>query len=265
MIIDFHAHIFTDALAPKAREVLIKNAGDAYTHCTDMTKSGLIAYMDAHGIDKSVVLPIVTKQHQTVTINEWAKSICDDRIISFGSIFPHTDDYKRDIDLVCSLGLKGIKLHPEYQEFDVDDEKMLPIYEYALNKGLIIVWHAGYDPIGTPPYRSDPKMFAYVAGRMQGGVLVAAHLGGQEQWEDVERYLAGKKNVWLDTSMASKFCPKDLFVDIVRKHGVDRVLFASDSPWSEAGVEVERLRTYGFTQEEQELIFHRNAEKLLGL
>ena len=264
MVMDFHTHILTDDLAPKAREVLIKDAGNAYTHCTDMTKGGLLAYMDAHGIDKSVVLPIVTKQHQTVTINEWARSICDDRITAFGSIFPHTNDYKRDIDLVCSLGLKGIKLHPEYQYFDVDDEHMMPIYEYALKKGLMIVWHAGYDPIGTPPYRSNPAMFAYVADRMQGGVLVAAHLGGQSQWEDVLRNLVGK-NIYLDTSMASKFCPRELFEQIVKAHGADNVLFASDSPWSEAGVEVERLKSYDFTDEEKEMIFHGNAERLLGL
>ena len=135
MLIDFHAHIFTDALAPKARAVLMENSHGAYTHCTDMTLGGLLGYMNAHGVDKSVVLPIVTKQHQTETINRWAASINDgDRIVSFGSVFPHTDDYRRDIDLVVSLGLKGIKLHPEYQAFDADEEGLMPLYEYAAEK-----------------------------------------------------------------------------------------------------------------------------------
>ena len=79
MIIDFHAHIFTDALAPKAQAALIENSHHAYSHCTDMTERGLLAYMDAHGIDISVVLPIVTKPHQTATINNWAASVNGDR------------------------------------------------------------------------------------------------------------------------------------------------------------------------------------------
>lgn len=265
MLIDFHAHIFTDALAPKARAVLMENSHGAYTHCTDMTLGGLLGYMNAHGVDKSVVLPIVTKQHQTETINRWAASINDgDRIVSFGSVFPHTDDYRRDIDLVVSLGLKGIKLHPEYQAFDADEESLMPLYEYAAEKGLIIVWHAGYDPIGTPPYRSNPHMFARLADRLAGAKLVAAHLGGQEQWEDVYDVLAGR-DIYLDTSMASKYCPQALFEAIVEKHGADKILFASDSPWSDAAEEVKRLKTYNFTSDKLEKMFHLNAEKLLGL
>ena len=267
MLIDFHAHIFADALAPRARAVLMENSHGAYTHCTDMTLGGLTAYMDAHGVDKSVVLPIVTKQRQTETINKWAASINDgEKIVAFGGIFPHTDDYKRDIDLVVSLGLKGIKLHPEYQEFVADEKELFPVYEYALDKGLIIVWHAGYDPIGTPPYRSDPFMFARIVGAFPGcgDKLVAAHLGGQSQWEDVYDTLAGRE-IMLDTSMASKYCPQDLFEAIVEKHGADRVLFASDSPWSDAAEEKARLETYSFTAEEKELIFHANAERVLGI
>ena len=136
MLIDFHAHIFADALAPRARAVLMENSHGAYTHCTDMTLGGLTAYMDAHGVDKSVVLPIVTKQRQTETINKWAASINDgEKIVAFGGIFPHTDDYKRDIDLVVSLGLKGIKLHPEYQEFVADEKELFPVYEYRPGQG----------------------------------------------------------------------------------------------------------------------------------
>ncbi len=127
MLIDFHAHIFADALAPRARAVLMENSHGALhpLHGHDLS-AALTAYLDAHGVDKSVVLPIVTKQRQTETINKWAASINDgEKIVAFGGIFPHTDDYKRDIDLVVSLGLKGIKLHPEYQEFVADEKEFV--------------------------------------------------------------------------------------------------------------------------------------------
>lgn len=264
MIIDFHAHIFTDALAPKAQAALIENSHHAYSHCTDMTERGLLAYMDAHGIDISVVLPIVTKPHQTATINNWAASVNGDRLVAFGSLYPLAGTWKEDVDSICALGLKGIKLHPEYQHFDVDDEALFPFYEYAFSKGLIVLWHAGYDPFGIPPYRSNPRKFAALADRFKGGKMVVAHLGGQEQWVEAADVLAGK-DVRMDTSMASKYCPRDLFEFIVKKHGSDKILFASDSPWSAAAEEAERLRGYDFDEEELENIFHRTAEKLLGI
>lgn len=264
MVIDFHTHIFNDELAPKARAALLKNSHNAYRHCTDMTRGGLLSYMDAHGIDKSVVLSIATKPTQTEKINAWAASVNDDRLIAFGSVYPLGDNWKKDIDAVVSYGLKGIKLHPEYQNFDVDDERVFPLYDYAFSKGLIVLWHAGYDPIGTPPYRSNPRRFAVLADRFDGAKMVVAHLGGQEQWVEVAEFLAGK-NVWMDTSMATQYCPKDLFEFIVKKHGADRVVFASDSPWSDTAEAAEMIRNCDFTPEDKEKILHGTAEKLLGL
>lgn len=264
MVIDFHTHIFNDALAPKARAALMANSHGAYAHCTDMTRAGLLLYMDAHGIDRSVVLSIATKPSQTAKINAWAESIADDRLIPFGALYPLCDSWKADIDDIVARGFKGIKLHPEYQDFYVDDERLFPVYEYAFSKGLIILWHAGYDPIGVPPYRSNPRRFAALAGRFDGAKMVIAHLGGQEQWVETAEFLAGK-NVYMDTSMATKYCPKDLFEFIVKKHGADRILFASDSPWSDTAEAADMIRSCAFTEEDKEKILHGTAEKLLGI
>lgn len=107
MVIDFHTHIFNDELAPKARAALLKNSHNAYRHCTDMTRGGLLSYMDAHGIDKSVVLSIATKPTQTEKINAWAASVNDDRLIAFGSVYPLGDNWKRTSTLSCRTDLKG--------------------------------------------------------------------------------------------------------------------------------------------------------------
>lgn len=264
MIIDFHTHAFPDQIAERAISSLVKGCNGEYIPCSDGTLSGLVNNMDRFGVDISVLQPVITKPSHTVTLNKWAKENTCDRVISFGGIHPATDDYKRDIDFVCELGLPGIKLHPEYQQFIVDAPEMLKIYDYALSKGLIILFHAGYDPAYPPPIHSSPKMFADISKQMQGGVIVAAHLGGQRQWDEVEEYLAGTK-VYLDTSMGMDYYSHEQFLRIVEKHGADKILFGSDAPWSRAGEEIEALNSLPLSQDEKDLILYKNAKKLLNI
>lgn len=264
MVIDFHTHVFPDDLAEKALSALLTGIEYSFTPVNNATVSGLLKNMDAWNIDISVVQPVITKQSQMKKTNEWAISICSDRIVSFGSIYPHTDNYKRDIDFVAGLGLKGLKFHAEYQNFTIDEEKMLKIYDYALSKDLIILHHAGVNPGMPMPYKSSPQQLAKIVDSMKGGVIIAAHLGGHAQWDDVEKYLVGKK-IYLDTSMGFEYFSDDQFLRIVKNHGADKVLFASDSPWSSAGAEMEHLMALPIPESEKNNILGDNARKLLNL
>ncbi len=264
MTIDFHTHAFPDALAKKAMEVLTGNLTVDITPARDGTIASLIERLDEWNIDKALIAPIVTKPTQIKTLNEWAASVNGERIISFGSIFPNSGNYKKEIDFVCSLGLKGIKLHAEYQDFVLDSPEMLKIHDYALSKGLIILHHAGEDKGMPPPYKTSPKQFAHVVDEMQGGVIVAAHLGGHEMWEDVYSLLCGK-NIYFDTSMGFEYYGKEMFKKIVQKHGADKILFGSDSPWSYADKDLEALRSCGLNDKELELIESGNAKRILHI
>ncbi len=264
MVIDFHTHAFPDAIAERAIAGLVKSSGGLYPNCADGTVSGLLGNMEKFGIDISVVQPVITKVSQTKTLNEWARGICSDKLISFGGIHPDTDNYKADIDFVCSLGLKGLKFHVEYQNFVLDDPKMLKIYDYAFEKGLIVLHHAGFDPAYPPPYRSSPKQFANVAKQMRGGVLVAAHLGGQKQWDEVEEHIVGT-GIYLDTSMGFGYYSREQFLRIVRGHGADKILFGSDSPWSRADEEISAIRSLPISEGDKEKILSGNAKRLLGI
>lgn len=264
MVIDFHAHAFPDALAPRAIDSLFKACGMTLFPVSDGTVSGLTRKMDEYGVDVSVLQPVITKLSQTKSLNEWAAGCQSERIISFGGIFPHTDDYKRDIDFVCSLGLRGLKFHAEYQGFSLDEPKMMKIYDYAFDRGLVILHHAGYDPAFNPPYRTSPKQFRNVVRAMRGGVMIAAHFGGQSQWDDVEKYLVGE-SIYLDTSMGQNYYPKEQFMRIVRAHGADKILFASDSPWSCAGKEIASINSLALTEEEKKQIFSQNAKRVLNI
>lgn len=264
MVIDFHTHAFHDKIADWVIQSLIESSKDECSPCSDGTVDGLLKNMDEFGVDISVVQTIVTKAKNTEVQNIWAKEISCDRIISFGGIHPKTDDYKRDIDHICSLGLPGIKFHPEFQQFHIDDPKMLKMYDYALSKGLIILFHAGEDPSYQPPFHSSPQQFSRISKEMKGGVIVAAHLGGEKQWDDVEKYLVGT-DIYLDTSMGMNYYPHEQFVRIVKNHGADKILFGSDSPWTKANEEIRALNSLPLTQEEKDLILYKNAKRILNI
>lgn len=264
MVIDFHTHVFPDTLAERAISSLVSSGGGKFSPCHNGTVDGLLTNMNKWNIDISVVQPVITKQSQTKSTNEWVQSICSDRIIGFGGIYPLTDDYKRDIDFVVELGLKGLKFHAEYQNFTVDDPKMLKIYDYAMSRDLIILHHAGDDPAFPPPFKSSPKQFAGIAKAMKGGVMVAAHFGGHMQWDDVERYLIGS-NIYLDTSTGFEFFSADQFMRVLNAHGADKILFASDSPWSNAETELEHLRSLPLSPSDLKAVLGGNAARLLKL
>lgn len=264
MIIDFHTHIFPDTLAPRA----LKKLCDCLTYdilpSTEMTKKSLLESMDKANIDISVVQPVVTKPSQTIHTNEWSKEITDGRIISFGGIHPDTDDFKRDIDYVKSLGLKGIKLHAEYQNFVLDEDRMLRIYDYAFSRDLIILHHAGVDAGMPAPYKSNPEKFLNVINKVKGGVMVAAHFGSHMQWDDVYKYLAGE-DIYFDTSMGFEYFGEEMFLKILKKHGSDKILFGTDSPWSDAKKELEIINKLDISKEDKDNILYKNAKRILKI
>ncbi len=265
MIIDIHTHIFTDELAPRAKQALTESAHGEYTPLHDMTKTALLESMDRSGVDVSVIQPIVTKRSQFEKINEWAISLSSDKLVPFAGMWPHTDDWKEQIDTISSMGFKGIKYHCEYQGFDVDDPKMFPIYDRAFDRGLVILFHGGYDPAFPAPFRSSPEKFANIAKELNGGTIIAAHLGGCRQWERVAENYAGHDEIYIDTSMGFTYYSRETFLEIVDAMGADHILFGSDSPWTDPGKEIELLKSMPLTDEQKELILCRNARRLLGI
>lgn len=264
MIIDFHTHIFADSIAQRALESLKEGCHGLYEPVHNLTQSGMLARMDEWGIDRAVIQPVITKRKQVKTVNEWAASTASDRIIPFGGIYPNEEDWKEQIDFVASLGLKGLKFHCEYQNFVVDDLRMLRIYDYAFNRNLILLQHAGFDPAFPAPFKSSPERFANIARELKGGIMVAAHFGGQLQWEEVERYLAGT-DIYLDTSMGFVYYGSETFMKIYEKHGADRILFATDSPWSDASEELRLFNEIDLPDEDRQKILSGNAERILKL
>lgn len=262
MIIDFHTHMFPDKIAKGTIEYLADICQmEPYT---DGTYEGLKAETEGSGVDISVALPIVTKPKQFDSINTFASHYLDGNVRSFGSIHPENEDYKEKLRHIKELGMKGIKLHPDYQETYFNDIRYKRIVAYATELDLITVVHAGQDPKSPEDIHCTPQMSAELIDDVKPEKLVLAHMGGNFQWDDVERYLAGKL-VYFDTGVVLDKMPEEQFLRIVRAHGADKILFATDSPWSGQKEFIEILRKMPLTDEEREKIFAGNACRLLGL
>jgi uncharacterized protein len=261
-IIDFHTHVFPDDLAPKVIEKLIHDAPTGKNY-TDGTAEGLGRSLDENNITRAVVLPIATKKEQVMTINAFQISLDSTLFIPFGAIHPDMDGFDTVISSFTAKGIRGIKLHPEYQNFYMDAPVYFPVYEALSAAGIAIVFHAGKDP---GPFTSDhalPSGFKTLRGNFPGLKIVAAHMGGWQLWEESYRELCGE-SFYFDTSAIYGLIDRELFMRMVKKHGCDRILFGSDSPWFDQGEAFRWIDALSLSDMEKELIFHANAERFLG-
>lgn len=262
MIIDFHTHMFPHILAGRTLAKLSEYAW--MKPYTDGTYEGLLASQKEAGIDCSVVLPIATRPSQYGTINDFASRYLEGEVISFGSVHPASEHYKEELKEIRAMGLKGIKLHPDYQEVYFNDIRYKRVVAYAEELGLIVTVHAGSDPKCPKDIHCTPQMAAELMREVRPRKLVLAHLGGNQQWDEVEQLLVGRE-VYLDTGVIFDHMETEQFIRIMRAHGSEKVLFATDSPWAEQKRFVDVMEKMDITEEERENIMGKNALKLLGM
>ena len=270
MIIDFHTHAFPEKIAARTLEVLIANTARIsdypMTNHTDGTAAGLIEAEKRAGVDLAVVLPIVTNPKQTETINRVARATNAkaEGLHSFGSLHPADTEALDWLDRLAADGFRGIKLHPEFQDFYADSERAIEIYRRAAKLGLIVVLHAGRDIGYPPPVKTTPDMLLRVIDRVPDLRLVAAHFGGWKMWDEVAAKLVGTP-IYFDTAFIADFIDRDLVRDIIRAHGAKKVLFGSDAPWEDPAHTLDFLRSLDIDTEDLNKICGKNAAGLLGI
>lgn len=279
MVIDFHTHTYPDKIASKTIDLLAGRSGTKPQ--SDGTFAGLMENMEKRHVDVSVVLPVATSAKQYKHINELAAAENEDfdktHIWSFGGIHPENDNYKEILRDIADKGLKGIKLHPDYQGAFFNDIRYKRIISYATELGLIVVTHAGQD-IGLPDVvHCTPAMAEEVLDEVKPDKLVLAHMGGWQMWQEVLDVLCGR-DVYLDTAFSYgdieynqgaphrfKLMDSDMFRAIVDRHGSSRILFGTDSPWSDQEKSIRDIEALGLDSHDEANIFENNARRLLGI
>lgn len=263
-ITDIHTHAFPDDLAER---VMTKLSGThingMVTAYTDGRVSGLLSSMDRAGIDRSVVCSIATKPSQFDTILAWSKTIASERIIPLPSVHPRDPKAVEQLDRIQAEGFVGIKMHPYYQDYRVDEEAMLPLYERMEALGLILVSHTGFDIEFPLERKADSSRILEVVRRFPALKFVSTHLGAWRDWEDVRDKLMGKP-VYMEISYTLGEAPTELAREILTHHPPEYLLFGTDSPWQDQAETIRRLNALDLGKTLEDAILGGNAERLLG-
>ncbi len=262
MIIDFHTHIFPDPIASQAIPALEAQGKGNVKAALNGTANDLLRSMQQNNISKSVICSIATSPKQFQPILDWSKKIATDQIIPLPSVHPSSTTVLTELKTIKDNGFKGIKLHPYYQDFFLDEERLLPIFHKIAELGLFVVMHCGYD-IGFPrEERANPKQIKSLITAVPSLKLVAAHLGAWQQWDEVDQYLICE-DIYLDLAFVLDFLPKKQAVKMITNHPQDKILFGSDSPWEDQGKALQKLRDLHLGKKLEEQILGLNGEELL--
>lgn len=261
-IIDIHAHVFP----PKILEKAVESIGRFYD--LRMHKNGtldsLIDDNKKAGIACSVVFSTATAKKQVPSIHKFIHRIqeaSNGRLIGFGTLHPAMTqrEIESEVDNILGLGLRGIKLHPDFQEIEADSPAVFSMARAAAGR-LPIIIHAG-------DYRhsfSHPDQIRNLALAFPDLTVIAAHFGGWSEWNKAPEALAGIPNVYVDTSSTLDFVSPERAAEMIDKFGSDHVLFGTDYPMWGACEEISRFRRLSLSEEDRRKILYGNAASLLS-
>lgn len=263
-IIDAHAHAFPDSLAAHAIGSLCKQGRwcEMRNHLDGRVDS-LLASMDRAGIQRAVLCSVATRPTQVEKITDWSARIASPRLVPFASIHPDYAEPEREIDRIVSLGLRGLKFHPQYMGCALDDVRCLRIARAAARAGLIIEVHGGYHPAFDKLDVGSPRRLRLMHEAVPSLRLVACHLGGMDDWDAVLDHLVGA-DIYLETSFTPAWCPPDIMATILARHSPHRILFGTDSPWTDQSAELAAFRRLPLTETGFALALSGNMAELLA-
>lgn len=256
-IADAHAHIFPGKIAEKAT----RSIGDFYD--IPMAEVGLphrlIERGRKIGVEKYLVCSTATTPSQVRSINDFIHEKCQKypEFVGLATLHQDYEDWEEEIQRIKGLGLRGIKLHPDFQRFPIDDPKMIPVYRRLAQEKLPVLFHTGDDRYDF----SHPKRLYHALEQVPDLIAIAAHFGGYRKWDESLKWLADT-NVYMDTSSALFMLPAQKAAEMIHRCGVERFFFGTDYPMWDHEKELGRFLAMGLTQEENQQILYDNFARL---
>lgn len=260
-VADSHAHIYPDKIAEKATA----SVGTFYDKEMESlgTTRELLRCGSAAGVDRYLVSSVATKVEQVRSISAFLAGECEKHpeFLGLGAWHQDVTDAAEELSRIEALGLRGVKLHPDFQKADIDDPRLLPLYEEAQARGLAVLFHMG-------DYRMDfsrPKKLARITELFPRLLCIGAHLGGYTTWDTALEELPASENLFVDTSSSLWFLTPEKARRNILHFGVERTFFAVDFPMWRHGDETERFFALGFSEEENRKMLWENFAAVFGL
>lgn len=261
--IDFHTHAYPESIADRltGRMAPYSPAGMRYGRGT---LRELAERNARQGIAACVQLNIAASPGSVRRMNEFAvQANALPGIYAFGSLHPAYEKAEEELRRLRDAGIKGIKLHPATQHFQVDAESAFPLYEAMAKHGMIVLFHCGRDPQDGGIDYAAPAAVARVMERFPQLKLVLAHLGGMDDLEQAEEMLWGRK-VYIDLAMTAGYMPQQKINAFMKKHPSEYILYGSDYPWHD-DQELVMLEKANLSEQMRRQIFWENAANLLEI
>lgn len=266
-VFDIHTHTYPEAIAEKA----CINLGKFYDFIVE--GEGTYAHLESQAAENNVggylLFSVCTNAHQVQKVNSSIASLAElsrshgFKTVGYAGMHQDYPDFRGELERCRELGLRGVKIHPDIQGVDINDPRLMPLYEIMEEMDFPLYLHMGDN---RPEYRfSEAKKLAEVLERFPKLRAVAAHLGGYKSWEDGIRYLAGRKNVMYDTSSALWAMTPETAFDIIHKLGTENIMFGTDYPVKNTREELVRFHAIGLTPGEEDAILWHNAVRFLGI
>lgn len=261
-IVDSHCHIYPDKIAERA----VQSISEFYDMpmCNGGTVADMVQAEKNAGVTHCIVFSVATKVAQVESINRFIASEVEKSggfMTGLGTLHPDSPDIAADVEHLLSLGLKGVKLHPDIQGFKIDDYRCLKIYELCEKHGIPVLLHTGdYRYDFSNPNRVKPILETYT-----DLTVIGAHLGGWSLWDKAVETLVSYKNFYVDCSSSLYAISPEKATEAIRAYGAERVMFATDYPMWSPKEELERFDKLDLTPEEREQILYKTASKLFGL
>ncbi len=260
-IIDAHCHIYPDKIAQKASD----STGNFYKipSLLDGKTSTLLEHGKIAGFDHYIVQSVATTPKQVSSINNFiANSVKESngKFTGLGTLHPDSENICADVEEIIALGLKGVKLHPDIQQFKIDDYRMLKIYELCEGK-LPILLHTGdsrYD-------YSNPNRMMPILDIYQNLTVIGAHFGGWSVWEEATKVLSKYKNFYVDCSSSLYALTPEKAKKLIMTYGTHKVLFGTDYPMWKPEEELEKFMKIELSEQERQDILYNNTAKLFGI
>ncbi len=263
-VFDAHCHIYPADIASRAVAGVDTFYDGLPVKPRDGTVETLLKTGREAGISRFLVHSVATTPHQVDSINRFIAHAVENSggaFVGFGALHPDSQDQEADLRNLISLGLKGVKLHPDIQHFPADDARVMPIYEMCADAGLPVLLHTGDFRFDY----SNPNRVAGVLRAFPKLKLIGAHLGGWSVWDDAARILPDYHNFMVDSSSCSRWLSPERMKQIIRAYGAERVFFGTDYPMWRQKEEIGALLNLKLTDGEYQMIFWDNAKALFGL